>query len=172
MTTSTRAETPFRAVNPATGEGIATYALHADTEVEAGLDRSFAAWRELRVVGIARRAELLVRLADVLDANVERLAQLMTLEMGKPINEARGEVRKCAVTCRTTAELGPEWLAPQQVPSPARASRVRYEGLGPILAVMPWNFPYWQVIRFFAPAFLDESPVGESLRMFPQFATQ
>lgn len=154
MTTATRAETPFRAVNPATGEAIAAYALHSDADVEQALDRSYSAWRELRAAGVAHRAQLLVRLADTLEANLERLARLMSEEMGKPIGEARGEVKKCAATCRITAELGPEWLEPETVRSPARQSRVRHEGLGPILAIMPWNFPYWQVVRFFAPAFL------------------
>lgn len=144
----------FRSVNPATGEAFGSYRLHDEAEIEAALARSFAAWLTIRAAGIEQRAELLRRLADRLDANLEELARLMTLEMGKPINEARGEIRKCASTCRTTADLGPGWLEPLEVESPARASRVRYEGLGPILAIMPWNFPFWQVIRFFAPAFL------------------
>jgi len=144
----------FRSLNPATGELFGSYELHTDREVEAGLARSWNAWAKLRTMSVAERASLLRALADRLDAHVEDYARLMTLEMGKPINEARGEIRKCAATCRTTADLGPGWLEPLQVKSPARASRVRYEGLGPIFAVMPWNFPFWQVIRFFAPAFL------------------
>ncbi len=144
----------YRSLNPATGELFGSFALHSDTEVEAGLIRSWSAWAKLRAMTIAERANLLRALADRLDAHVEDYARLMTLEMGKPINEARGEIRKCAATCRTTADLGPGWLEPMPVPSPARASRIRYEGLGPIFAVMPWNFPFWQVIRFFAPAFL------------------
>lgn len=144
----------YRSLNPATGELFGSFALHSDTEVEAGLIRSWSAWAKLRAMTIAERANLLRALADRLDAHVEDYARLMTLEMGKPINEARGEIRKCAATCRTTADLGPGWLEPMPVPSPAKASRIRYEGLGPIFAVMPWNFPFWQVIRFFAPAFL------------------
>jgi acyl-CoA reductase-like NAD-dependent aldehyde dehydrogenase len=144
----------FRSLNPATGELFASYDLHGEAEVNAALERSFAAWRTIRLAGIEKRAQWLVALADHLEEKLEDYARLMTLEMGKPINEARGEVRKCAATCRTTAELGPGWLAPLDVPSPARRSEVRYEGLGPILAVMPWNFPFWQVFRFFAPAFL------------------
>lgn len=145
---------PFRSLNPANGDLFGSFDLHSDAEVEAGLARSWSAWTKLRAMTIAERANLLLALADRLDAHVEDYARLMTLEMGKPINEARGEIKKCAATCRTTADLGPGWLEPMPVPSPAKASRIRYEGLGPIFAVMPWNFPFWQVIRFFAPAFL------------------
>lgn len=144
----------YRSLNPATGELFGSFAVHSDAEVEAGLARSWSAWAKVRAMTVAERANLLRVLADRLDAHVEDYARLMSLEMGKPINEARGEVRKCAATCRTTADLGPGWLETMQVKSPARQSRIRYEGLGPIFAVMPWNFPFWQVFRFFAPAFL------------------
>jgi len=154
MNAPARPETMFRSLNPATGEQFGSYRLHDGSEVEAALERSFVAWGRVRDAGVEKRAQLLLALADRLEANLEAFARLMTLEMGKPINEARGEIRKCAATCRTTAELGPGWLEPLEVQSPARGSRVRYEGLGPILAIMPWNFPFWQVIRFFAPAFL------------------
>ena len=154
MNAPKRPESLFRSLNPATGEAFGSYTLHSDAEIESALQRSFSAWHTIRAAGIDNRVRLLIALAEQLEANVEPLARLMTAEMGKPINEARGEVRKCASTCRTTAELGPGWLEPLDVKSPARESRIRYEGLGPIFAVMPWNFPYWQVIRFFAPAFL------------------
>jgi acyl-CoA reductase-like NAD-dependent aldehyde dehydrogenase len=154
MNQISRSDSLFRSVNPANGEAFGSFDPHDDATIERALDRSTTAWLTLRAAGVDHRAALLVKLAETLEANVEPLAQLMTREMGKPIAEARGEVKKCAVTCRTTAELGPGWLAPLEVPSPARASRIRYEGLGPILAIMPWNFPFWQVIRFFAPAFL------------------
>jgi len=154
MNAPARSAPLFRSLNPATGELFGSYDLHDEAAIEAALDRSWAAWQQLRAMSVAARADLLRALADRLDAHVEDYARLMTLEMGKPINEARGEIRKCAATCRTTADLGPAWLEPMPVPSPARQSRVRYEGLGPIFAVMPWNFPFWQVIRFFAPAFL------------------
>ena len=112
MNAPARPETMFRSLNPATGEQFGSYRLHDGTEVEAALARSFAAWGSIRAAGIERRAQLLLALADRLEANLEALARLMTLEMGKPINEARGEIRKCASTCRTTAELGPGWLEP------------------------------------------------------------
>lgn len=154
MMVSSPPPSPYRSLNPASGETFASYALHAADQVEQGLARSFSAWQAVRAMSLDQRAMLLRRLADRLDDKLEDYARLVTLEMGKPINEARGEIRKCAATCRTTADLGPGWLAPLPVKSPARESRVRYEGLGPIFAIMPWNFPFWQVIRFFAPAFL------------------
>lgn len=154
MTEANSPPSPFRSLNPATGEEFARYDLHSGTAIEAGLARADAAWRHLRDLSVAERATLLRQLADRLDARLEDLARLMTLEMGKPINEARGEIRKCAATCRTIADLGPGWLRTVDVPSPARQSRTRYESIGPIFAVMPWNFPFWQVIRFFAPALL------------------
>ena len=106
MTKPISPDTLFRSVNPATGEAFGAYALHDDIAIEHALDRSTRAWRTVREAGIAQRAKWLVALADRLDAEVETLAQLITSEMGKPIAEARGEIRKCAVTCRTTAELG------------------------------------------------------------------
>jgi acyl-CoA reductase-like NAD-dependent aldehyde dehydrogenase len=154
MTASTPSASLFRSLNPTTGELFGTYDLHSEAETEAALAKSFSAWRTVRELTIEQRANLLRNLADRLDAHVEDYARLMSLEMGKPINEARGEVKKCAATCRTTADLGPGWIETMTVKSPAKASRIRFEGLGPIFAVMPWNFPFWQVIRFFAPAFL------------------
>ena len=154
MNAPARPESQFRSLNPATEELFGSYRLHGEAEIEAALARSWSAWAALRAMTVAERAGLLRALADRLEARREDYARLMTLEMGKPINEARGEINKCAATCRTIADLGPGWLEPLSVPSPARASRVRYEGVGPIFAVMPWNFPFWQVIRFFAPAFL------------------
>jgi len=154
MTKAMTSSSLFRSINPANGEAFGAFALHEEAAIEAALDRSAAAWRAVTALGVDGRARLLRAVADRFDAEIETLARLMTAEMGKPIAEARGEVRKCALTCRTTAELGPGWLAPVEVKAPTRAARVRFEGLGPIFAVMPWNFPFWQVVRFFAPAFL------------------
>ena len=122
MNAPARPETMFRSLNPATGEQFGSYRLHDGSEVEAALERSFAAWGSIRAAGVEQRAKLLLALADRLEANLEAFARLMTLEMGKPINEARGEIRKCAATCRTTAELGPGWLEPLELKSPARRS--------------------------------------------------
>jgi len=154
MTRPVATDSLFRSVNPATGEAFGAYPLHDEATIERALDRSAKVWQAITALGIEGRARLLVALAEKLEAEVEPLARLMTQEMGKPIAEARGEIKKCALTCRTTADLGRAWLSPMEVKAPTRAARVRFDGVGPIFAVMPWNFPFWQVIRFFAPAFL------------------
>jgi acyl-CoA reductase-like NAD-dependent aldehyde dehydrogenase len=140
--------------NPADGSLLATFPLHTADEVEDRLERSFAAWRALRHTTVEARAEMLRTLATYFDDNTERLARLVTAEMGRPLREARAEIAKCALTCRTVADLGPAWLSPIIVETEVRASRTRFESLGPILGVMPWNFPFFQVVRYFVPAFL------------------
>jgi acyl-CoA reductase-like NAD-dependent aldehyde dehydrogenase len=146
--------TTFYTRNPATGELMRSYDLHSQQEVEERTQRVYDAWRQLRDITLEERAVMLGRLAKHFDENVDRYAALVTEEMGRPLIEARQEILKCAVTCRTVAERGVEWLQPLVVETEVRTSAVRFEGLGPILAVMPWNFPFFQVIRFFAPAFL------------------
>jgi succinate-semialdehyde dehydrogenase/glutarate-semialdehyde dehydrogenase len=149
-----QADTPYRTLDPATGRVGDGYPLHDAAEVDSRLDRAFTAWQELRGTTVAERADLLRRLADHFDDHVEEYARLVTAEMGRPIRESRAEIEKCASTCRTIAELGPGWLEPIEVPTEAQRSFTRFEGLGPILGVMPWNYPFFQVIRYFAPAFL------------------
>ncbi|MDR3473702.1 MAG: NAD-dependent succinate-semialdehyde dehydrogenase [Devosia sp.] len=154
MTEAMASNSLFRSINPANGEAFGAYPLHDEAAIESALERSSAAWRAVTALRVEGRANLLGAIAERFEAEIEHLARLMTAEMGKPIGEARSEIRKCAATCRTTAELGPEWLAPIEVKAPTRIARVRFEGVGPIFAVMPWNFPFWQVVRFFAPALL------------------
>ncbi|MGE3960242.1 MAG: NAD-dependent succinate-semialdehyde dehydrogenase [Dehalococcoidia bacterium] len=141
------------AINPATGAPIAEYRSD-EADVEAALDRSVAAFRDWRRRPFARRAEMLVEAARLLRARREEHARLITTEMGKPIREARAEVEKCAVACEWFAEHGERLLAPELAPSDASDSFVRFDPLGTVLAVMPWNFPFWQVFRFAAPALL------------------
>ena len=145
---------PFRSVDPSRGEAFATFSMHGDAQIEAALGDSISAWTWAKGLTVAARADLLHKFADRLDAALEALATLITREMGKPISEARGEVRKCAASCRYLADKAEDWLAPETIQSPARSSAIHFDSLGPILAVMPWNFPLWQIVRFFAPAFL------------------
>ncbi|MGV9711269.1 NAD-dependent succinate-semialdehyde dehydrogenase [Gordonia sp. NPDC003424] len=112
------------------------------------------AQRAWRSVPIEHRAQLLRRLAEVLRDNAGQYGELITREMGKPITEAVAEVRKCAVTCEYYADHGPAALADRHVDTPAAQSYVTHEPVGTVLAIMPWNFPFWQVIRFAAPALL------------------
>ncbi len=139
-------------VNPATGERLASFPPLSPTEIEAKVAQAAEAFRRWRTVPVAERCAALGRVAGVLDADKDRLARLATLEMGKPFAAAVAEVEKCAWVCRYYAEHAEAMLAPQPVETESHWSLVRYDPLGPLLAVMPWNFPYWQVFRFAAPA--------------------
>jgi acyl-CoA reductase-like NAD-dependent aldehyde dehydrogenase len=151
--------TEYASQNPATGQVIRRYARHDDAETEGRLAAAFAAWSRLRRTSPDIRSAMLGRLAAHFEANVERYAQLSTREMGKPIEQARQEIDKCAATCRTVAEQGLAWLAPVAVDTEAAASSIRFDSLGPVLAIMPWNFPYFQAVRFLAPALMAGNTV-------------
>lgn len=143
-------------INPATGETLARFDPYDEPEIERRLALAKRAFSEYRRTSMDERAALCERLADILVQDVESLARTMTLEMGKPITQARAEVNKCAGGLRYYAEHGPAMLAEEEVTTTAAKRRafVTYQPLGPILAVMPWNFPLWQVLRFAAPAFM------------------
>ena len=144
----------FESVNPATGEAFATYEPHDHTEVDRRLDRALEAFMSWRDRSFADRAVVLHQVADHLDDDRDTHAELMTKEMGKPITAARAEAEKCAWVCRHYADHAAEYLATEDIPTDAPRSYVRYDPLGPVLAVMPWNFPYWQVFRFAAPSLM------------------
>jgi len=141
----------MRSKNPKNGEIIASYPTDTDEEVERSLLRAREDSREWRETSFGERAGLMENAAGVLRENIETYARQMTDEMGKPIEEARGEVEKCAWVCEYFAERAESFLEPTDIETDASRSYVRYEPLGPILAVMPWNFPFWQVFRFAAP---------------------
>ena len=140
-------------VNPATGETVATFDEHSVDEVERRINASIEGFRTWSARSMPERAAVLLRLADLLDAEQESLGRLMTLEMGKTLKSARAEAAKCAACCRYYAERASEIMAPQRIEDgPDQRGEVRFEPLGAVLAIMPWNFPFWQVIRFAAPA--------------------
>lgn len=139
-------------VNPATGETLAHYEEATDADLDAALGRATRAFDAHRATTHDERADALMRLADGLERDADRLARLATDEMGKPLAQARTEVSKCARACRVYAEHGGAWLADDVRPTEAHRSLVAYEPLGVLLAVMPWNFPYWQAVRALAPA--------------------
>jgi succinate-semialdehyde dehydrogenase/glutarate-semialdehyde dehydrogenase len=144
---------PIATVNPATGDTLRTFAAHDDAHIERALARAAEAARTWRRRPVAERAAVVARAAEVLDRERERYARLMTLEMGKPLQAARDEAAKCATACRWYAEHAERILAPQTlVDEPQGTGRVVLQPLGVVLAVMPWNFPFWQVVRFAAPA--------------------
>ncbi|HSX99616.1 MAG TPA: NADP-dependent succinic semialdehyde dehydrogenase [Streptomyces sp.] len=151
---------PIATVNPANGETLKTYDALGEEEIERRLATADTTFRTYRTTSLAERARLMHRAADLLDEDTEDVARVMTTEMGKPVKQARAEAAKCAKAMRWYADHA-EVLLTDVEPSDADvkdsgASRVlvRYRPLGPVLAVMPWNFPLWQVIRFAAPALM------------------
>jgi succinate-semialdehyde dehydrogenase/glutarate-semialdehyde dehydrogenase/succinate-semialdehyde dehydrogenase len=142
----------FESINPTTGEPLGTYPEHNAHEVELRLQRAWDGWKSWSRTPLATRTAFLVRLADLLEKRVDEYARLITLEMGKPLGEATGEVKKAAFGARHFAEAGSAYIQPEAIPG--TPGRVVYESLGPILAIMPWNLPFWQVLRFFIPAAL------------------
>lgn len=142
----------FVSRNPATGEVIARYRVMSDAELDRTLAKAHSAQHYWRTVPLAERCQLLERIAEVLDHRREDAAKLATLEMGKPIVQARAEVEKCAWACRSIARQAPDALSILPIPTEFRVSRVQWEPLGVVLAIMPWNFPYWQIIRAAIPA--------------------
>ncbi|MEU2713185.1 NADP-dependent succinic semialdehyde dehydrogenase [Streptomyces sp. NPDC007205] len=147
-------------VNPANGETLKTYEPMGEEELERRLQLAEATFRTYRTTTFADRARLMNRAAGLLEEDQQEIARVMTTEMGKPIKQARAEAAKCAKAMRWYAERAEGLLADEEPAEPdvrdAGASRVRvcYRPLGPVLAVMPWNFPLWQVVRFAAPALM------------------
>ena len=139
-------------INPATGETIRSFPPHDDREIDARLSRAADAFRSWRRTPVPERATIVGRLGQLLEAEKRELGALMTLEMGKPITAAIEEAAKCATACRYYAENAQRLLAPRVVVPGAEGGRVVHQPLGAVLAVMPWNFPFWQVVRFLAPA--------------------
>jgi succinate-semialdehyde dehydrogenase / glutarate-semialdehyde dehydrogenase len=144
----------MRAINPATEELIAEYPEHDTAEVARRLAQAAVAFPSWRAFGFLERGELMRRVADFLRADRERFARLMTAEMGKTLASSEAEVDKCAWVCDFYAEHAERFLADQRVATDAGKSFIRCEPLGPVLAVMPWNFPLWQVFRFLAPGLM------------------
>ncbi|WP_414756053.1 NAD-dependent succinate-semialdehyde dehydrogenase [Anabaena sp. CCY 9910] len=141
-------------INPATGETLKTFEPLNDAEIAAKLDLADQAFEKYRHTSFAERSQALQAAANILEQEKADFAKLMTLEMGKPYKAAIAEVEKCAAVCRYYAENAADFLADVSVKTDASHSFVRYQPLGIILAVMPWNFPFWQVFRFAAPALM------------------
>ncbi len=141
-------------VNPATGKTIKTFNALTDSEVETKLQKATEAFSKYRLTSLESRKEKLLKTANILENSATQWAKLITLEMGKPIKQAIAEVNKCALVCRYYAENGENFLKPKYIDSDASQSYISYQPLGIVLAVMPWNFPFWQVFRFAAPALM------------------
>lgn len=145
---------PIASINPANGETLKTFEALTQSEMEAKLQRASEVFKTYRQTSFSDRQKWMHRAAEILETEKNELALLMTTEMGKPIIGAIGEVEKCAWVCRYYAENAERHLADEVVETNASRSYVHYQPLGPVLAVMPWNFPFWQVFRFAAPALM------------------
>src|SRR6478672_2756794 len=145
---------PIATTNPATGQVIKTFPPLSEGEIEKKLQLAVKVFHQERKTPYAVRAQRMRKAADILERDKEKFAQLMTLEMGKTYKSAVAEAVKCTTACRYYAENTERFLADEVVETGAKKSFVRYLPIGPILAVMPWNFPFWQVFRFAAPALM------------------
>ena len=141
-------------INPATGEKLKEFPAFNDDEIEKRLKRAEQAYAHHRREPFAKRVQLMIAAAALLEQEKEKWARIMTLEMGKLLGAAIAEVEKCASACRFYAENAERFLEDEPAQTSAARSFVRYQPLGPVLAVMPWNFPFWQVFRFAAPALM------------------
>lgn len=143
---------PITSINPATGQPIQSYTEHSPEQVQEKINQTQEAWKVWRGTPMATRTSHLQTLSTVLRNRKKQLAELMALEMGKPLQQGLAEVEKCARCCEYYAEYAATYLQDQLIPTEASKSYVSFQPLGIVLAIMPWNFPFWQVIRFLAPA--------------------
>ncbi|MDQ6932744.1 MAG: NAD-dependent succinate-semialdehyde dehydrogenase [Candidatus Eremiobacteraeota bacterium] len=144
----------FQTIDPTTGQELERFDVHTSSEISAKLDRARGAFNRWRLSDLSTRSQALSEVARVLRRERDALARVATLEMGKPISQARAEIEKCAWCCEHYAQHGARYLSDQTVATSATRSFVAFRPLGVILAIMPWNFPYWQVFRFAAPALM------------------
>ena len=141
-------------INPTTGETLKTFEPLTDAEIESKLELAQQAFKQYQRLPFEQRSIWMQKAADILERDREIYAEMMTLEMGKTLKSAIGEVEKCALVCRYYAKNAAIFMADVPATTDASISFVRYQPLGAILAVMPWNFPFWQVFRFAAPALM------------------
>ena len=145
---------PIATINPATSETLKTFEALTNAELDGKIAHAARTFQSCRRTSLADRASWLLRAAEILETEQDSFGRMMTTEMGKLVKAGREEAVKCAWGCRFYAENGARMLADEPAQSTATRSFVRYQPLGPILAVMPWNFPFWQVFRLAAPALM------------------
>src|SRR6202158_1520530 len=141
-------------INPATGQLLKSFEPLSDSQIEGKLRRAAEAFSEYRKTTFAKRARMMLKAGEILESDKEKFARTMTTEMGKPFRAAVDEAVKCVSACRYYAENAQRFLADEVIETAASRSYIHYQPLGPILAVMPWNFPFWQVMRLAAPALM------------------
>ena len=145
---------PLISTNPTNGAQLASYSEMTPAEVTGALDSAVAAFNDWRRASFADRATVMRGVARALRTRKAELARLMALEMGKPLNQGESEIEKCATTCEYFADHAAQYLAQDDVATEARRSFVLYQPLGVVLGVMPWNFPFWQALRYAAPTLM------------------
>src|SRR6266481_6907267 len=145
---------PIASINPATGEKLKEFSPFDGSEIEKRLSRAENAFRKYRRTTFTERSELLEAVAELLFQEKKRFAEVITLEMGKLFRDSVAEIEKCARGCQFYAENGERFLEDEAAQTDAAESYVQYQPLGPVLAIMPWNFPFWQLFRFAAPALM------------------
>src|SRR5215510_15143287 len=141
-------------INPTTGKTLKTFEALSTQQIEEKLQHAADTFSTYRRTPFADRTRMMLHAAEILETRKNEFAKVMTAEMGKPLKAAVSEAEKCALVCRYYAETAPQHLADEVVETNARKSYVRFQPLGPVLAVMPWNFPFWQVFRFATPALM------------------
>jgi succinate-semialdehyde dehydrogenase/glutarate-semialdehyde dehydrogenase len=144
----------FKSINPYNGQQVGQYTAHTSEETKIVLQKAQHVFESWRHVPLTERSRLMVKAGEVLRAGVEEYATMITHEMGKPISESRAEVNKCALVCDYYAENAADFLADEIIVTDAHKSFVKHEPIGGVLAIMPWNFPFWQVFRFAAPTLM------------------
>ena len=142
---------PIQSLNPATEEVTKTFKELTDDQIEQKLAKAQSAFESWRKTSFEQRAELMNKLAKILKDDAREIGEIMTLEMGKPITQGIAECEKCGWVCEYYAENAEKFLANEKVETDAGESYVQFDPIGIVLAVMPWNFPFWQVLRFAAP---------------------
>ena len=145
---------PFKTINPASGELIESFDELTEKEISEQINKSHDAFLSWREVSFSEKSKLMSRAAEVLREGKRKYAEMMTTEMGKPVKQSAAEVEKCAWVCEYYAENAEKFLSEEMIETDAAESYVRFEPLGVVLAVMPWNFPFWQVFRFAAPGLM------------------
>lgn len=144
----------FKSINPATGKDLREYETISENEALQFAERSYMAFNSWKLLSIKERSDYILRLAAILKKNSAKYSRTITEEMGKPIRESRAEIEKSAWTAELYGQKAEEWLSPEAVQTESKESLVAFEPIGPILAVMPWNFPFWQALRFAIPTLL------------------
>ncbi|MEO6219505.1 MAG: NAD-dependent succinate-semialdehyde dehydrogenase [Ginsengibacter sp.] len=145
----------FKSINPYNGKLLQTFSSHSKTEINVILEKADNTFRKEKDVPVSQRSKMMSKAGKLLEKNIDKYARTISLEMGKPICEARSEVQKCAWACEFYAENAEDFLADEIIKTDASESFISYDPLGCILAIMPWNFPFWQVFRFAVPSLMS-----------------